>query len=83
MSGLVTDVDLCAVYAPYVYGGRVDSWTVIAPGTWRGTTWPCPGRSDPDGPVGIVVACTCACHAGGEPHALPPSSDPVPTVPRR
>lgn len=63
--------NLCDLYAPLVYGGQVDPWTVVQPGAWSGTEWPCPGRSVAATVVRAV--CTCPCHTGGLVHELPPA----------
>lgn len=72
--------DLCAEYARLVYGGRLDPWTYIAPGAWRGTEWPCTGRREATGtptedgpsPVIATIVCSCPCHQpGGTQHELP------------
>jgi hypothetical protein len=79
VTGQVARADVCALWKPYVYGGRIDFDTFIAPGAWRGTVWPCTGATDlraggtptqPTLPFG-VLECTCSCHAGGEQHELP------------
>lgn len=70
--------DICDAFAPFVYGGRVDHFTVIAPGAWRGTTWPCPGQQPLRGPDGADigrVTCTCLCHHGGPAHELPKNAN--------
>lgn len=63
-------VDLCAIYAPLVYGGRVDPWTWVEPGSWQGDEWPCPGRTVASEVLHAV--CSCHCHIpGGRQHKLP------------
>ena len=69
--------DMCAQYAPFVYGGQLDPWTVVAPGAWDGDAWPCPGVAvgadvARTGEVVAEVRCTCPCHNGGPQHELPP-----------
>lgn len=64
---------VCALFAPWVYGGRLPDGTVIAPGAWRGTAWPCPGHNDLRAADVVIgrVTCTCECHQGLLSHVLP------------
>ena len=72
--------DLCAQYAPFVVGGRVDQWTEIVPGgVVRDGAWPCPGVKigadfglAPDSDLVLQLTCTCGCHEGKFEHELPP-----------
>lgn len=73
--------DLCELYIPMVFGGRLDEHTVVRPGAFRGSEWPCPGRTV-GADVGIrsvtvvvEVYCTCGCHRGEFTHELPPRAD--------
>lgn len=78
MSGVVAGADLCALYVPFVYGGRPDPDTVVLPGAWRGTAWPCTGsqKMRAGGQVIGLIECTCPCHTPGEEqHELPDRSN--------
>lgn len=73
MSGLVVGADLCALFAPMVYGGRLNVGTFVLPGAWRGTEWPCTGEKELTGPNDwrALAECTCRCHVGEFEHELP------------
>lgn len=66
--------DLCEVFLPLVFGGELGNDTVIAPGAWRGREWPCTGRKATN-IAGLVIECSCGCHAGAFEHELPPRAD--------
>lgn len=68
--------DLCAAYIPVVHGGWLDPWTYKMPGSWRGTAWPCPGRTEASNMPRVMVECTCGCHRGEFEHDLPAGSAP-------
>lgn len=68
----VAALDLCEAYIPLVVGGRLDEWTYILPGAFRGREWPCPGRKDVRGVPNLVLVCVCGCHTGAFEHELPP-----------
>lgn len=75
MTALDAGADLCAEFAPWVYGGRIGYDTAVAPGAWRGKAWPCPASSplrSLDGAEIGRVTCTCDCHSGLLSHVLPP-----------